>query len=135
MSTTIETSRSLVTEGVRISVRSIFVPEQSSLKHGNFVFAYRITIRNESNYTLQLLSRHWDILDGLGDRRVVEGDGVVGLQPVIEPNNEHTYMSGSVFPTPVGVMQGHYNMVRVSDGTPFQVDIPQFLLIAPFLLN
>lgn len=128
-----------VTHGIRISVRSLFVPEQSSALNFSYVFAYRVHIKNESDQTVQLLSRHWDIRDAWGEYRVVEGEGVVGQQPILAPGEEHSYVSGSVFKTPVGVMEGWYTMVSLTaDGpvhAPFDVTIPPFQLIVPFALN
>lgn len=88
---------SQVTEGIRISVRTTFVAEQSSALNESFVFAYQITIRNESERTVQLLRRNWEIWDGYGSLRRVAGDGVVGQQPLLSPGEQHTYTSGCVF--------------------------------------
>lgn len=129
------TTKNQVTEGIRIIVRSMFIPEQSNIAGKAFVFAYRITIRNESDATVQLLQRHWDIVDGYGAERTVDGEGVVGVQPVLPPNHQHTYVSGCVFPTPIGTMEGYYTMERLDDGTLFEVKIPKFLMEAPFLYN
>ena len=129
------TLQSAVTHGIRISVRSIFVPEQSSAKNFTYTFAYRIQIRNESYNTVQLIRRHWDIVDALGEKRVVDGDGVVGQQPVLMPGEEHTYLSGCVFRTPLGRMEGFYTMVDQADYNAFEVTIPPFLLAVPFIQN
>jgi ApaG protein len=131
----ITTSPSLTTEGIRISVQSLFLPEQSSANTHTFCFAYRIHISNESDYTIQLLRRHWDITDGTGQQRVVEGEGVIGQQPVLGPGEVHRYVSGSVIPTSIGKMEGYYIMMRKEDGEEFEVQIPAFLLIAPYMLN
>jgi ApaG protein len=132
----ISTSPSLVTEGIRISVQSMFLPEQSSSKTNTYCFAYRITIVNESESTVQLMRRHWDITDGYGSVRVVEGDGVIGLQPTLKPGEEHSYVSGSVMPSTIGKMEGYYEMERPgSGGEVIPVNIPPFLLITPYLLN
>ena len=128
-------SPSLVTEGVRITVQTLFLPEQSAAATSTYCFAYRIQIRNESEETVQLLRRHWVIFDGQGQRRVVIGDGVVGKQPVLEPGQEHAYVSGSVFATMVGKMEGHYTMRRLATGEEFRVAIPPFVLEVPFLAN
>ena len=126
---------SAVTAGIRVSVRTLFVPDQSSVKTNTFVFAYRIAITNESNATVQLLRRHWDIRDALGEQRVVDGDGVVGKQPVLAPGETHTYISGCVFKTSVGLMEGFYTFVNAQTGREFDVRIPAFTLITPFSLN
>lgn len=130
-----QTLQSSVTQGIRISVRSIFVPEQSSAKNFTFVFAYRIQIRNESDRTVQLMRRHWDITDSWTEKRQVDGDGVVGQQPVLLPGHDHTYVSGCVFKTPIGRMEGHYVMMDVHTHQEFQVKIPAFLLSVPFVNN
>jgi ApaG protein len=127
--------QSLVTEGVRISVRTIYVPEQSSVKNNTFVFAYRITIVNETDQTVQLLRRHWVIKDAQGELREVKGDGVVGQQPVLLPGRSHSYVSGCVLKTPIGTMDGFYTMIRYEDEAEFDVKIPEFTLTAAFLLN
>ncbi|MCS7072872.1 MAG: Co2+/Mg2+ efflux protein ApaG [Bacteroidia bacterium] len=127
-------SQSLITEGIRISVQSMFVPEQSSANNNCYVFAYRINISNESNHTVKLLRRHWIITDGYGEKRIVEGDGVVGQQPVLSPGQVHTYVSGSVFKTPVGKMEGYYTMQKDSSEI-IDVVIPTFYLISPSILN
>lgn len=126
---------SLVTHGVRISVKSMFVEDRTAAHAHRFAFAYHIVIQNESLYTVQLLRRHWNIFDAFGTRRVVIGDGVIGEQPVIEPGQAHGYISGCVLPTPQGKMEGHYVMLRVDTGEEFPVRIPGFLLGAPYLLN
>lgn len=126
---------SLVTEGVRISVRTIYVPEQSSQKNNTYVFAYRITIVNETEHTVQLMRRHWKIKDSMGERREVKGEGVVGQQPVLLPGRSHSYVSGCVLKTPIGTMDGHYTMVRYEDESEFEVKIPEFTLVGSFLLN
>lgn len=134
----LNTPVTLVTEGIRISVQTVFVQEQSSVLTESFVFAYRITIANESGQTVQLLRRHWDILDGCGTYRCVAGEGVVGQQPVLAPGHEHTYTSGSVFKTTFGQMAGYYTFRRLDSGTEgeeFRVRIPAFLLQVPFTLN
>ena len=127
-------SESLVTEGIRISVQSMFVPEQSSANNNCYVFAYRISISNESDHTVKLMRRHWIITDAYGEKRIVEGDGVVGQQPVLLPGQAHTYVSGSVFKTPIGKMEGFYTMQK--DGSEIiDVVIPTFYLMAPSTLN
>jgi ApaG protein len=126
---------SLLTHGVRITVQTIFLDEQSSAVGNRFSFAYQVAIQNESVYTIQLLRRHWNIYDALATRRVVIGDGVVGLQPILEPGEAHVYASGCVLPTSVGKMEGHYIMQRVDTGHEFPVRIPSFTLVAPFRLN
>lgn len=123
------------TAGVKVSVETRFQPEYSSPVQSHFVFTYTIKIENHSNYTVQLLKRHWFIYDANGVKREVEGDGVVGQQPVLEPGECHEYVSGCNLKTDLGKMKGTYLMERVVDGSQFKVEIPQFVMIVPHRLN
>lgn len=122
-----------ITQGVKVSVETFFQPDYS--RKGEFVFAYRITIENKSENTVQLLRRHWHIYDGIGVWREVEGEGVVGETPIIEPGHMHQYVSGCHLVAPMGKMKGTYLMVRTADGNYFDVIVPEFQMIAPFLFN
>ena len=124
-----------ITDGVKVSVETIYQPEYSNPANEHFMFAYRVNIENLSEYTVQLMRRHWDIFDSNGTRREVDGEGVVGEQPVIEPGDMHEYVSGCNLKTDMGSMKGRYEMKRVVDGAVFDVMIPEFFLIAPFKLN
>ncbi len=124
-----------ITEGVKISVETFYQDEYSQPMNNEFMFAYRITIENGSDRTVKLLRRHWYIFDSCGITREVEGEGVVGLQPVIEPGKSHQYVSGSHLKTEIGRMHGTYLMERMVDGKQFYVNIPEFQLVAPFKLN
>lgn len=99
------------------------------------MFAYRISITNESEYTIKLLRRHWVVFDSNGVVREIDGDGVVGQQPIMEPGETHQYVSGSHLRTEMGKMLGFYTMERLIDGKLFKVEIPEFPLIAPFKMN
>ena len=125
---------SATTEGVRIEVIAIFLPEQSDIGIDRYVFAYRITITNESDMTVQLLRRHWLISEASGAVREVEGEGVVGEQPSIEPGDCHEYTSGAVLEMPSGSMHGTYQMKR-EDGSAFEARIPEFKLEMPRTLH
>jgi ApaG protein len=111
------------------------VPEQSSYRSSTYVFGYKITISNESDATIQLLTRHWRIVDANTDVRFVNGEGVCGLQPILQPGESHAYTSGCMFRTPVGKMEGYYGMRRLPTGDHFEVPIPSFVLATPDLLN
>jgi ApaG protein len=124
-----------ITNGVKISVETFYQPEYSQPLNNEFMFAYRITISNESEYTVKLLRRNWVVFDSNGVVREVEGDGVVGQQPVIEPGESHQYVSGSHLRTEMGKMKGYYTMERLIDGKLFKVEIPEFPLLVPFKLN
>lgn len=123
-----------VTEGVRVDVRTAWLRERSSPQFGHFVFAYKVRITNESSERVQLLRRKWLITDAVGQKREVSGDGVVGRQPVLHPGEFHEYISGCDFITPVGQMKGYYYMQR-SDGSELRVEIPEFTMVVPHLLN
>ena len=124
-----------ITEGVKISVDTVYQDEHSDPTSAHFMFAYRISIENLTNYEIQLMRRQWFIFDSNGTVREVEGEGVVGVQPVIAPGDSYVYVSGSHLKTDIGHMRGRYLMRRTVDGVDFLVDIPQFELIVPFRLN
>ena len=100
-----------------------------------FFFAYKIIIENNSEFTVKLLRRHWYIYDSNAVVREVEGEGVVGQQPVLEPGESHEYVSGCNLKTGIGKMRGTYTMERLVDGSLFTVNIPEFVLIVPYKLN
>ena len=124
-----------LTRGVRILVRPQFVPEQSDPAANRFFFAYHITIRNESDVTVQLLSRHWVITNGEGKVEEVRGPGVVGQQPVLNVGEAFEYTSACPLDTPVGTMHGEFNMVRVDTRETFDARITPFRLAVPRVLN
>ncbi|MGI4884555.1 MAG: Co2+/Mg2+ efflux protein ApaG [Janthinobacterium lividum] len=123
------------TQGVTVSVTTNYLPDYSSPTQEHFVFAYKITILNNSELTVKLLRRHWHIHDANSPVREVEGEGVVGRQPVLEPGQSHHYMSGCNLKSGVGKMCGTYLMERVANGQEFSVEIPEFTLMVPFRLN
>ncbi|WP_306551990.1 Co2+/Mg2+ efflux protein ApaG [Daejeonella sp.] len=124
-----------ITDGVKVSVDTIYQPEYSNPVNEHFMFAYRVKIENMGEYSVQLMNRHWTIFDSNGTKREVEGEGVVGQQPIIEPGNNHEYVSGCNLKTDIGSMKGSYEMKRIVDGQTFRVNIPEFYLITPFKLN
>jgi ApaG protein len=124
-----------VTNDIHISVETAYQLPTTHHAPGQHMFAYRITIRNKGSYTIKLLRRHWFITDVNHDKTEVEGEGVVGLQPVLEPGESHQYVSGCALQSDFGKMAGIYLMERQLDGTLFEVDIPEFQLVAPFRLN
>jgi ApaG protein len=121
-----------ITQGIRITVRSRFLPEQSG--GGRWAFAYTVRIENIGHASAQLRSRHWIITDGNGKREEVRGDGVVGNQPMLKPGERFEYTSGAVLQTPHGSMQGTYRMVA-EDGRQFDAEIAPFPLTQPGALN
>ena len=118
------------TRGVTVRVSVSYLPEQSEPRRGRWFWAYHIRLENEGGQSVQLLTRRWIITDGRGARHTVEGEGVVGEQPLIEPGGSFDYVSGCPLTTPSGAMQGSYRMVA-EDGASFDVDIPPFALVAP----
>lgn len=126
---------SSVTEGIKVSVKTEYQVEYSSPLQAHYVFTYRITIENASEYTIQLLRRHWTIYDSNGTVRNAEGEGVVGQQPVLEPGEVYEYVSGCNLRSSMGKMMGTYLVERIMDGKRLFVKIPEFTMVAPFKLN
>ncbi|MEE8164752.1 MAG: Co2+/Mg2+ efflux protein ApaG [Myxococcota bacterium] len=125
-----ETTSEAETAGVRVNVRARYSPEHSSPVASKWFFLYTIRITNEGEDAVQLLNRHWTIVDGSGHTQEVHGPGVVGEQPVIEPNSGFEYTSGCPLPTPFGSMTGSFEMRR-GDGTQFEAAVALFQLIQP----
>lgn len=118
------------TRGVTVRVSVSFLPEQSDPENGRWFWAYHVRIENAGPITVQLLHRRWTITDGRGAKHQVEGEGVVGEQPVIAPGASYDYVSGCPLMTPSGSMAGSYELVG-EDGSSFPVAIPTFALTAP----
>ena len=123
-----------ITQGIRVTVRAVYVPEQSAPRAHRYVFAYTIRISNEGTESAQLRTRHWIITDANGKVEEVRGPGVVGQQPFLRPGDHFEYTSGCVLQTPRGEMRGTYQMHR-SDGTTFDAAIAAFALALPHSLN
>ena len=121
------------TQGIRVEVSPRFSLADSDPAEGTFVFSYTINMANESEATAQLLFRHWRIHDAAGDDSMVDGEGVVGEQPVLAPGESHEYQSYCVLRSPVGFMEGHYTFVR-DDGDRFKVEVPRFHLNGPLVM-
>ena len=119
---------------IRIDVETSYLGEQSNPREQRYVFAYTITILNEGVQPATLLKRHWIITDANGGVKEVRGDGVVGEQPRLEPGQGFRYSSGAVLETPVGTMQGSYQMID-ANGDPFEAPIPMFRLAMPGILQ
>ena len=124
-----------VTEVVNIMVESFYQPMQSNPLNSEYLFAYRITIENLTIYPVKLLSRHWHIVDSNGTHREVEGDGVVGQQPVITPGSSYQYTSASNMHSDIGKMYGSYLIENLFNKKKLTVKIPEFLLIVPAKMN
>ena len=119
---------------IRVDVDTSYLEDQSDPKERRYVFSYTITIRNEGSVPARLLTRHWIITDSNGKVQEVRGDGVVGEQPYLKPGQGFRYSSGAVLETPVGAMQGSYQMVS-DDGKQFDAPIAAFRLAMPGLLH
>lgn len=116
-------------------MQTMYQPGYSAPDNNLFVFAYRIHISNLNDFTVQLLRRKWIITNALSEVEVVEGEGVVGRQPVLYAGDAHEYVSGSQLSTPFGMMEGSYFFENKQTHQIFSVAIPQFRLEAPFVLN
>jgi len=119
---------------ISVTSRTAFIPDQSDLESGRYVFAYTITITNIGSVPAQLVSRHWIITDSNNQVQEVRGLGVVGEQPTLRPNESFQYTSGTAIATPVGTMRGSYQMVA-QDGVQFDAPIPEFTLSMPRVLH
>jgi ApaG protein len=119
---------------IRVEVETTYLDEQSDPKQQRYVFSYTITIRNEGRVSARLLTRHWIITDANGKVQEVRGDGVVGEQPYLKPGQGFRYSSGAVLETPVGAMQGSYEMVTDA-GAHFDAPIPVFRLAMPGIVQ
>ncbi len=123
-----------ITQGIRVTVSTVYVPSQSNPKERRYVFAYTVRISNEGKDRVQLRSRHWIITDGAGKVEEVRGPGVVGQQPVLAAGEHFEYTSGCVLQTPRGTMRGTYQMY-LDGGQSFDAEIAQFALSMPHSLN
>ncbi len=119
------------TRGIRVSVLSFYLEDQSKPEEGQFIWAYRVKIENTGPTTVQLLRRTWHITDGRGRTQHVHGAGVIGEQPALEPGETFEYTSGTPLETPSGFMVGAYHMILTASGEAFDVAIPAFSLDSP----
>ena len=124
-----------ITKGIKISVNTTF--NGTSYRRGNlyFDFSYSISIENNSNETVKLTERHWEIFDTLNKTEIIEGAGVIGQTPILNPNDTYAYTSGCFLSSNLGAMKGHYIMINQMNLDEFKVAIPTFQLITPLLLN
>ncbi len=122
------------TQGIKISVRSRYLADESDPDQEKFIFTYEVTIENEGEIPAQLLTRHWIIKDGDNNIEEVRGDGVIGQMPYLEPGQSFTYTSFCPLRSKFGVMRGSYGMVR-PDGDTFDAEIAPFALMPQFMLN
>ncbi len=126
---------SLTTNGIKVNVEAIYVPQESRPNKNYYVYSYQVTIINKSSDTIQLLSRQWIITDSFGRKKEVKGEGVIGQQPIIEPLDSFSYQSWCPLNTKVGSMHGKYFMQNLTTGESIDVEIPKFILIHDELEN
>lgn len=124
-----------VTENIKVSIKARYEEVYSDPDRDKYAFSYDVEIVNDSPYAIQLLSRHWIILDTNLEKREVKGEGVVGETPVMQPGESHRYQSWCPLSTDIGVMYGFYNFIRLSDRHEFKVRIPLFQMVADYRLN
>ena len=121
-------------DNITVEVESQFLPEQSMVEDERYMFTYTITITNLAEQSAQLLSRAWLITDSIGETNTVEGDGVVGQQPILQAKESYTYTSGCILKSPMGTMEGYYIFVQ-ENGDKVKATIPVFTLATPNLIN
>lgn len=126
---------SLISEGVEISVETFYQQDYSNPLQSEFMFAYRIFIENRNSFPIKLHRRHWYIFDSNSTHREVEGEGVVGVQPIIATGEKYQYVSGCNLQTEIGKMSGSYQMENLNSKQMFNVNIPAFLMIVPHKNN
>ena len=126
---------SMISEGVKVSVETFYQPDYSNPLQSEFMFAYRITIENHNSFPVKLHRRHWNIFDSNGSSREVEGEGVVGVQPSLNPGEHYQYVSGCNLRTEMGRMSGIYKMENLYNKQMFEVNIPPFEMIFPYKGN
>jgi len=119
------------TKGLKVSVRSFYLADQSRPDEQHYVWAYRVKIENLSRAAVQLLRRTWRIIDSQGRTQTVEGEGVIGQKPLLEPGEAFEYTSGTPLETPSGFMTGVYHMIATESGEAFDIEIPTFSLDSP----
>jgi ApaG protein len=120
-----------LTSGISVSVEVFYQHDYSNPLEHEFMFAYRITIENRNHFAVQLLHRYWQIFDSSGTYRKVDGEGVVGAQPIINPGEQFQYVSGCNLKTEMGTMKGSYQMLNLNSREKFSVQIPAFEMMAP----
>lgn len=123
------------THNIEVSVEARYLAAQSLPREGHYFFVYFITIENKSDATVQLLRRHWDIFDSTGEKRQVDGEGVVGETPVLAPGERFQYNSGCNLSGDIGYMEGYYTLRRLLNNEEVSVTIPRFDLVVPAKLN
>ena len=126
---------SKISEGVEVSIETFYQKDYSNPLQNEYMFAYRITIENHNSFPVKLLKRYWEVFDSNSEHRIVEGEGVVGVQPLIMPGKHYQYVSGCHLKSELGKMQGHYTMENIETRDLINVNIPAFKMVAPVKLN
>ena len=126
---------SMISEGVQVSVETFYQSDYSNPLQSEFMFAYRITIENHNSFPVKLHRRRWNIFDSNGSYREVEGEGVVGVQPILQPGERYQYVSGCNLRTEMGKMRGTYQMENLINKQFLEINIPEFEMIVPFKGN
>ena len=126
---------SAITKGIQVSVETTYQPDFSNPQQHHYVFTYKVRIDNKSSHTVHLLRRRWEIFDAAESRKIVEGEGVVGQQPILEPGESHTYVSGCNLKSGIGKMRGSFVLEKLRNGELLEVEIPEFQLIATLFQN
>ncbi|MCH2235575.1 MAG: Co2+/Mg2+ efflux protein ApaG [Crocinitomicaceae bacterium] len=124
-----------LTSGVKISVENIYRKDLSNIEFNQYFFNYRVVIENKNAFDIQLKSRYWYIFDSLQTPREVQGEGVVGEQPILKPGEKHVYVSGCDLSSEIGYMRGFYLFERVDLQEQFRVQIPRFTMMATLKMN
>lgn len=124
-----------ITKGIKISVQTNYEGIHSQNENTMHLFSYFITIENQTNDIVQLISRKWDIFDSLNSKETIIGDGVVGQIPILEPQEKYTYRSNCLLQSRIGAMKGHFNMINFTEKANFKVHIPAFQLAVMDTLN
>jgi ApaG protein len=115
-----------ISSGIKISVQVSLNEDISIIEQSRFFFNYQITIENNNPFAVQLLRRHWEIFDSLHMPRIVDGEGVIGLTPLLEPSQSFSYTSGCDLHSEIGFMEGYYTFLNLVNGDTFEVEIPRF---------
>ncbi|MFZ9387858.1 MAG: Co2+/Mg2+ efflux protein ApaG [Chitinophagaceae bacterium] len=126
---------SMISGGVKVSVETFYQQDYSNPQQSEYMFAYRITLENHNAFPIKLHRRHWHIFDSNGSYRDVEGEGVIGVQPTLQPGENYQYVSGCNLRTEMGRMNGRYEMENLHTRNMFFVSIPAFEMVAPMKNN
>lgn len=127
--------KNAITQGVKVTVYPKYLQKESNPAEGSYFHAYKITIENKSKQQIQLLKRHWNIMDSLLGTRTVQGDGVIGEQPILGPNEKFSYSSYCPLKSTIGAMDGYFQFKNLDTNKLFTVKIPEFDLLMPGIYN